>query len=41
VLGPHFPVVHHHLLCLDHIEGEVVVLAPHGLPPCRLYNRCW
>ena len=24
-----FPVVHNHLLCLDHVEG-VVVLAPHG-----------
>ena len=24
-----FPVVHYHLLCLAHIEGEVVVLAPH------------
>jgi hypothetical protein len=22
--------VHNHLLCLDHVEGEVVVLAPHG-----------
>ena len=21
---------HNHLLCLDHVEGEVVVLAPHG-----------
>ena len=30
VLCPLFPVVHNHLLCLDHIEGEVVVLAPHG-----------
>jgi hypothetical protein len=30
VLGPLFPVVHNHLLCLDHVEGEVVVLAPHG-----------
>ena len=29
-LGPPFPVVHIPLLCLDHIEGEVVVLAPHG-----------
>ena len=28
--GPLFPVVHNHLLSLDHIEGEVVVLAPHG-----------
>ena len=25
-----FPVVHNHLLCLDHVEGEVVVLAPLG-----------
>ena len=30
VLGPPFPVVHNHLLCLDHVEGEVVVLAPDG-----------
>ena len=30
VLGPLFPVVHNHLLCLDHVEGEVVVLAPHS-----------
>ena len=30
VIGPLFPVVHNHLLCLDHVEGEVVVLAPHG-----------
>ena len=30
MLGPSFPVVHNHLLCLDHIEGVVVVLAPHG-----------
>jgi hypothetical protein len=30
VRGPPFPVVHNHLLCLDHIEGEVIVLAPHG-----------
>ena len=30
VLGPLFPVVHNHLLCLDQVEGEVVVLAPHG-----------
>ena len=29
VLGSPFPVVHNHLLCLAHIEGEVVVLAPH------------
>ena len=30
MLGPPFPVVHNHLHCLDHVEGEVVVLAPHG-----------
>jgi hypothetical protein len=30
VLGPPFPVVHNHLLCLDHVEEEVVVLAKHG-----------
>ena len=30
VLGPLFPVVHNHLLCLDHIEGEVVVLLPYS-----------
>ena len=28
MLGPPFPVVHNHLLCLD--QGEVVVLAPHS-----------
>ena len=26
MLSPPFPVVHNHLLCLDHVEGEVVVL---------------
>ena len=30
MLGPPFPEVHNHLLSLDHVEGEVVVLAPHG-----------
>ena len=30
VLGPLFAVVHNHLLCLDHVEGEVVFLAPHS-----------
>ena len=25
-----FPVVHNHLLCLDYVEGVVVVLALHG-----------
>jgi hypothetical protein len=28
VLCTYFPVVHEHLLCLEHVEGEVVVLAP-------------
>ena len=27
VFGPPFPVVHDHLLCRAHVEGEVVVLA--------------
>ena len=36
-----FPVVHDQLLCLAHVEGEVVVLAPHCqisdlLPICCL-----
>ena len=30
VLGP-LPLVHNHLICLDHVEGEVFVLAPHCL----------
>ena len=29
VFCPPFPVVHDHLLCFAHVEGEVVVLAPH------------
>ena len=29
VLSPPFPIVHNHLICLDHVEGEVVVLASH------------
>ena len=29
VLSPPFPVVHNHLLCLDHVEGQVVVLSSH------------
>ena len=29
-LGPLFPVVYNYPLCLDHVEGEVVVQAPHG-----------
>ena len=30
VLGPLFPVVHNDLSCLDHVERDVVVLAPHS-----------
>jgi hypothetical protein len=30
VLRPLLPVLHNYLICLDHVEGEVVVLAPHG-----------
>ena len=30
VLGHLFPVVHNNFLCLDHVEGEVFVVAPHG-----------
>jgi hypothetical protein len=30
VLGPPFPVIHKNVLCLDNVEGEVDVLAPHG-----------
>ena len=29
ILGPPFPVVHDHLLCLAHFEEEIVVLAAH------------
>ena len=29
LFGPPFPIVHDQLLCLAHIEGEVVVLASH------------
>ena len=29
LFGPPFPVVHNQLFCLDHIEGEIVILAPH------------
>ena len=29
LFGSPFPVVHDQLLCLAHIEGEVVVLVPH------------
>ena len=43
VLGPPFPVVHNHLLCLDHVEGEVRTLAPHSqvsdLLPSLSVNR--
>ena len=30
VPSPGFLVVHNHLLCLDYVEGEVFVLAPHS-----------
>ena len=30
VFGPPFPVVHNHLLSLDHFEGKIVVLASHS-----------
>jgi hypothetical protein len=30
MLCPLFPAVHNHLICLDHFEREVAVLAPHG-----------
>ena len=40
VLGPPYSVVYNHLLCLDHVEGEVVILVPHcqvsELPICCL-----
>ena len=29
VLGPPFSVIHNHLFRLDHVEGEVVILASH------------
>ena len=29
VISPPFPAVHHQLICLADIEGEVLVLAPH------------
>ena len=32
VLCPAFPVIHNHILCLDQVEGEVVILAP----PCQV-----
>ena len=31
MLSPPFTLVHDHLLCLDHVEGEVVILAPQSL----------
>ena len=40
VLGPPFPVIHNHLLCLDHVEGEVVMLAPHGQITDLLHINC-
>ena len=38
--GPPFPVVHNYLLCLDHVVGEVVVLAPHGQVSDHLHIGC-
>ena len=32
VFGPPFTVVHDQLLCLAHVEGDVVILAP----PCQV-----
>ena len=29
VLGALFPLVHNHLLCLGHVEGEFVILESH------------
>jgi hypothetical protein len=40
VFGPPFPEVHNHLFCLAHIEGEVVVLAPHCQVSDLLPIRC-
>ena len=31
VLGPPFLAVRNHLLCLDNVEGEIAILAPHCL----------
>ena len=35
-----FPVVHSHLLCLAHVEGEIVVLAPHCQVSDLLHIGC-
>ena len=40
VLGPPFPVVHNHHLCLAHAEGADVVLAPHGQVSALLPIGC-
>ena len=40
VLGPLFPLVHNHLLCLGHVEGDVVVPEPHGQVSDRLSMGC-
>ena len=40
VLGPPFPVVHNHLLCPDHVKGEVVVLEPHSQVSDIIPIRC-
>ena len=39
-LSPPFPVVHNHLLCPDHVEGQVVGLAPHGQVSDLLPTGC-
>ena len=40
LFGPPFPIIHDQLLCLAHIEGEVVVLAPHCQVSCLLPIGC-
>ena len=41
VLGPPFPVVHNHLICLDDVEGYVVILAPPGqVSDLQAYHCC-
>ena len=40
MLCPPFPVVHNHLLSLDRVEGEVVVLAPHDQVSDHLPISC-
>jgi hypothetical protein len=40
MLGPLFPVVHNNLPGLDHVEGEVVILGPHGQVSDLLHIGC-